>query len=119
MAHRAGTGDAPIPGLVTSRRNPAYKLKPRPQAVTNPNPPQSKNATDSGVKGQHARRRKSRSPSRRQSPHRNDSEERRARALKEEEDRRQRERKDEESRRRRREEEEDRRQRERKDEKAW
>lgn len=27
MSHRAGTGDAPIPGTVISRRNPAYKLK--------------------------------------------------------------------------------------------
>lgn len=27
MAHRAGTGDQPIPGLVTSRRNPAYKQR--------------------------------------------------------------------------------------------
>ncbi|CAE7251466.1 unnamed protein product, partial [Symbiodinium sp. CCMP2592] len=27
MSHRAGTGDAPIPGLVTSRRNPAYKQR--------------------------------------------------------------------------------------------
>jgi len=31
MAHRAGTADAPIPGLVTSRRNPAYRLKPKPR----------------------------------------------------------------------------------------
>lgn len=119
MAHRAGTGDAPIPGLVTSRRNPAYKLKPRPQAVTNPNPPQSKSAFDSGLKGQHARRRKSRSPSRRASPQRNDSEERRLRELKEEEDRRQRERRDEESRRRRREEEESQKQRWAEQERAW
>uniref|UniRef100_A0A7S1FAJ1 Uncharacterized protein n=1 Tax=Noctiluca scintillans TaxID=2966 RepID=A0A7S1FAJ1_NOCSC len=29
MAHRAGTGDAPIPGVITSRRNPAYRLRPR------------------------------------------------------------------------------------------
>lgn len=40
MAHRAGTGDAPIPGLITSRRNPAYRLKPRPKAPELPGMPQ-------------------------------------------------------------------------------
>jgi hypothetical protein len=38
MAHKAGTGDAPIPGLITSRRNPAYRLKQKPKEPTPPGP---------------------------------------------------------------------------------
>merc|ERR1719188_2549137 len=38
MAHKAGTGDAPIPGLITSRRNPAYRLKQKPKEPTPPLP---------------------------------------------------------------------------------
>lgn len=75
MAHRAGTGDAPIPGLVTSRRNPAYRLKQKPKV---PDAPQ----TNQVQRGQ----RPNRSPSpraRRNSPKRDVEEENRKREFRE------------------------------------
>jgi len=88
MAHRAGTGDAPIPGLVTSRRNPAYKLKPRPKAQETG--PQHVGRSGGGG-GAAARDHRRRSPSppirRRPSPKRDLEEERRQRDHREAQDR--------------------------------
>lgn len=110
MAHRAGTADAPIPGLITSRRNPAYRLKPRPKEHAG-----QSSSTASGVKGREAlkaiaqaasRRRRSQSRSRQVSPTRTAEEERRSRERREEEERERRDREDVEAQKRKKEEEE-------------
>lgn len=114
MAHRAGTADAPIPGLITSRRNPAYRLKPRPKESANQlvlAAAGKAREQNSKLASASSRRRRSRSHSRqRQRPkspvRRTEEEERRSRERREEEDRTRRERDDEEARKRKLEEEE-------------
>jgi len=109
MAHRAGTADAPIPGLVTSRRNPAYRLKPRPKENT-----QSVAAATAKTREifrqaaaqASSRRRRSRSRSGGKSPSRTEEQSTKEKDRKEQEDRQKREREEEEQRRRKREEEE-------------
>lgn len=96
MAHRAGTGDAPIPGLITSRRNPAYRLKPRPKENTGQAPGAAQKWKEQAHKAAASRgRRRSRSRSRPKSPARTEEEERRSRERREEEERDRREREDE------------------------
>lgn len=111
MAHRAGTADAPIPGLITSRRNPAYRLKPRPKEHAGgqgsvPPPAKGREALKVVAQAAASRRRRSRSRSRRVSPVQTEEDERRSRERKEEEERERREREDVEARKRKIEEEE-------------
>lgn len=108
MAHRAGTGDAPIPGLVTSRRNPAYRLKPRPKAHGGQDTgPQhgGRGAAAAAAAASHHRRR-SVSRGRRPSPKRDPEEERQNRERREEEERARREKEEKELQQKRQEEEE-------------
>mmetsp|Transcript_14558 Transcript_14558/g.28683 ORF Transcript_14558/g.28683 Transcript_14558/m.28683 type:complete len:298 (-) Transcript_14558:142-1035(-) len=106
MAHRAGTADAPIPGLITSRRNPAYRLKPKPKehagASTQPSAAKVREALRAG---QAAAQRRKRSPSR-SSADRSPDAEQREKKRKDLEDKVQQEREDAEAQRRKREEEE-------------
>lgn len=102
MAHRAGTGDAPIPGLVTSRRNPAYRLKPRPKAQ---DPLQHHGGRGATTAVSHHRRR-SASRGRRPSPKRDPEAERQSRERREEEERTRREHEEKELQQKRKEEEE-------------
>jgi len=119
MAHRAGTADAPIPGLVTSRRNPAYRLKPKLRehagASTQPSAQKVREALRAG---QAAAQRRKRSPSG-SSADRSPDTERRERERKELEDKAQQEREDAEARRRKREEEETQRRRWAEQEAKW
>jgi len=117
MAHRAGTADAPIPGLVTSRRNPAYRLKPKPRehagASTQPSAQKVREALRAGQAVAQRRKRSASRSSIDQSP----DTERRERERKELEV--QQERKDAEAQRRKREEEEAQRQRWAEQEARW
>lgn len=99
MSHRAGTGDAPIPGLVTSRRNPAYKLRlikaKEAEAAERAIKIQQQQAVKAANKI--AKQRVRRSPSTHRSPERENSADRQSREKKEEADRRAKEAKEEEA----------------------
>lgn len=103
MAHRAGTGDAPIPGLVTSRRNPAYRLKPRAKAQDGIGRHDGK---PEPVAAAPQHRRRSASRGRRKSPARDPEAERLSREKREEEERVRREQEEKEQAQKRAEEEE-------------
>eukprot|EP00930_Biecheleria_cincta_P055397 TRINITY_DN41719_c0_g1_i1.p1 TRINITY_DN41719_c0_g1~~TRINITY_DN41719_c0_g1_i1.p1 ORF type:complete len:277 (-),score=67.41 TRINITY_DN41719_c0_g1_i1:102-932(-) len=89
MSHRAGTGDAPIPGLVTSRRNPAYKQRlakaKEAEAAERARYIQQQQAVKAANK---LAKRGRRSPSIQRSPERENSAERESREKKEEAERR-------------------------------
>lgn len=113
MSHRAGTGDQPIPGLVTSRRNPAHKQKAKAKedAVKAAEAQKVQKAKEAFEKAARRRRSRSRDSSERRSVERQEE--------KEEEDEKRRSQKGAEERQRREAEEDDQRKRWAEEQARW